>query len=484
MDFDRSNSKPHVAILASPGLGHLIPVIELGKRFVTQHNFNVTLFVAPSPTSKAEAQQLQSATTPKIFDIVELPPIDISNIIEPGAAVVRVLRVIMREIRQSLRSAISNMQSLPNALIVDLFGTESMSIAEEFNMLKYIFLPANASFLALTIYTPFLDKQVEGEYEEQKEVLRIPGCSPVRPEDVVDPMLDRSNLQYHEYVQMGVEMAQGHVDGFLLNTWEDLQPKEMKAFRDDNQLGRIVKAPVYPVGPLVRPSGSSGRSSARKLFDWLDIQPSKSVIYVSFGSGGTLSYQQVTEIAWGLELSQKRFVWVVRPPSSDSTDAAFFHGGGDNRDPCTYLPEGFTKRTQHVGIVIPMWAPQMDILSHPSIGGFLSHCGWNSTLESLLNGVRMIAWPLYAEQRLNARLLTDGLGVAVQPKELPVKREVGREEIEEMVRKVMEDGKDGIRSRVNELKNGAQKALCKGGSSYDALYLIVKQCEQKLQIVE
>uniref|UniRef100_A0A7N2M081 Uncharacterized protein n=1 Tax=Quercus lobata TaxID=97700 RepID=A0A7N2M081_QUELO len=84
--------------------------------------------------------------------------------------------------------------------------------------------------------------------------------------------------------------------------------------------------------------------------------------------------------------------------------------------------------------MVPFWAPQVDVLNHPSIGGFLSHCGWGSTLESITNGVPMIAWPLYAEQKMNATLLTEEIGVAIRSKVLPSKKVVQREEIEKMAR--------------------------------------------------
>ncbi|RCU28216.1 hypothetical protein DVA69_17590, partial [Acinetobacter baumannii] len=87
-----------------------------------------------------------------------------------------------------------------------------------------------------------------------------------------------------------------------------------------------------------------------------------------------------------------------------------------------------------VGLVVPLWVSQVDILSHPSIGGFWSHCGWNSSLESMTNGVPMMVWPRYAEQRMNATMLTEELGVAVRSKVLPSKKMVGREEIKEKKR--------------------------------------------------
>ncbi|OVA10888.1 UDP-glucuronosyl/UDP-glucosyltransferase [Macleaya cordata] len=125
------------------------------------------------------------------------------------------------------------------------------------------------------------------------------------------------------------------------------------------------------------------------------------------------------------------------------------------------------------------WAPQADILSHSSIGGFLTHCGWNSTLQSIYNGVPMIAWPLFAEQWTIVTVLTEELGVAMPA---GVKREkgsvVGREEIERVVRLVMApEGEEGkiLRNRVKELQQNVKKAVDEGGSSYNELSEVAKE---------
>ncbi|CAN6563113.1 unnamed protein product [Malus baccata var. baccata] len=477
------SSQPHAAILCSPGLGHLIPTFELAKRLVTHRNFTVTIFAIPSPTSKTESELLKAAATPKFFDIIELPPPDISGCVGPDAAVVTLLAVMMREARPAFRSAILGMEySLrPTVLIVDLFSTESLSIGDELGIPKYVYIACTAWFVALTVYVPVFDKEVEGEYVDQTEPLRIPGCKPVQPEDVVDPMLDRIDQQYLEYVRIGTNFPKS--DGILMNTWEDLEHKTIDALRDEGLLGRVAKVPVYPIGPLTRQVQSAGSTSTgirdEGLFNWLDKQPCESVIFVSLGSGGTVSLEQMTEMAWGLELSQQRFIWVVRPPAR-SADAAFFTSGNQDDDPSTYLPKGFLTRTHDVGLVVPLWVSQVDILSHPSIGGFWSHCGWNSSLESITNGVPMMVWPLYAEQRMNATMLTEELGVAVRSKVLPSKKMVGREEIKEMVRKIMVD-KDGqaIRGRVKGLKLSAAKAWSVSGSSYNALSQISCGNERK-----
>nr|POE90309.1 anthocyanidin 3-o-glucosyltransferase 5 [Quercus suber] len=394
------NSKPqtHAVIVSSPGVGHLVRDLELGNHLVVDHNLHVTFFVVvESHSSAGESELVESARTRKLLNLIELPAVDISSKVEPSARKFTRLTAVMREICPTLRSSISAMKLSPTALFVDIFGT----------------------------------LEVDGEYVVQKEQLRLPGCMSVRPDDVVDPLLDRTKLEYCVFLQVGLEMRQS--DGILVNTWEDLDPTTLKAMREQEGYGSV---PVYAVGPLIRPDKPSA--------------------------------QQITELAWGLELSQQRFIWVLRPPSKDKGSNAL-----------DYLPDGFLERTQNLGLVVMQWAPQSEILGHISIGGFLSHCGWNSSLESILNGVPIIAWPLYAEQKMNATMLAEELGVAVRPKIAPTKGIIGREEIEMMVRKVME-GQDGkaMRARVKELKNSGEKALTEGGSSFNALSHLAKQCER------
>ncbi|KAJ8770797.1 hypothetical protein K2173_021444 [Erythroxylum novogranatense] len=472
--MENAGSKPHLVLLSSPGLGHLIPVLELGKRLVTLFSFDVTVFVVASHSSPSETRVLQSAMTPKLVEVVELPPVDISGLIGPGTAVVAQLCVMMREIRPIFRSAIYALKIRPSAVIVDFFGSESLVIAKELGIPMFVYFPCNAWFVALTTYVPILDKVVQGQYIDQTEPFLIPGCRPIRPEDVVDPMIDRSDQQYLEYVHMGVEIPK--CDGILVNIWEDLQSTTIGAFRDSDLLGQVVKVPVFTVGPFTRTIESP--STRLQIYNWLDKQPKVSVVYVSFGSGGTLSLDQMTELAWALERSQQRFIWVVRPPTIKGRDGSFFTMGNGGDDMSIYLPEGFLTRTKEVGLVMPHWSPQSDILSHPSVGAFLSHSGWNSVLESITNGVPMIVWPLYAEQRLNATLLVEELGIAIRSKTLPSREVIGREEIENLIRTILVDEEGAkIRNRVKELKLSGEKALSKGGSSRNALSQVAQQCQ-------
>ncbi|GFP85243.1 hydroquinone glucosyltransferase [Phtheirospermum japonicum] len=204
--------------------------------------------------------------------------------------------------------------------------------------------------------------------------------------------------------------------------------------------------PVYPIGPLIR-TGFESESDSSVCLKWLDDQPLQSVLYVAFGSYWTLSPEQLTELAMGLEMSEQRFLWVVRRPEIEIN------------------PNRFMERTKGRGLVVWSWAPQLRIRSHGSIGGFLTHCGWSSILESVAFGVPMIAWPLIFDQKMNAVFVGDGLkaGIRVEKNENGI---VERGHISLLVKKLMgsEEGKR-IRERIMDIKIAAQKAVSKEGSS-------------------
>ena len=309
--------------------------------------------------------------------------------------------------------------------------------------------------------------------------VQLPGCSPVRIEDLVDQIRDRKDADYEWFLSHLSKLPLAA--GIIVNTWEDLEPHSLRAIRDNSFYQELSTPPVYPVGPLVKNTEPVTGPDVERTLAWLDKQPTESVIFVALGSGGSLSAQQLTEFAWGLELSGQRFLWVVRLPSDIACNSdAFFNAGGDANEPNAFLPEGFLERTKEVGLVVPSWAPQVAVLSHASTGAFVSHCGWNSSLESVALGVPMIGWPLYAEQRMNATMLMEDVGVLTKPRVVePAGKEtttIGREEIERVMRTVIE-GEEGkaIRRKAKELKESATKALNVGGTSYESLSFLATQ---------
>lgn len=197
----------------------------------------------------------------------------------------------------------------------------------------------------------------------------------------------------------------------ICNTVEDVELLGMQALRN------ITGLDVLAIGPLfssLEVSTSSeqrhGKKSGIQLeacLEWLDSHPPGSVVYISFGSQNTITASQMMALARGLEASNKPFLWVIRPPAG-------FDLKGDFRD--EWLPEGFEARMSEngMGLLVRKWAPQLEILSHRSTGAFLSHCGWNSSLESLSRGVPVIGWPLMADQLYNSTMLEEELGVCVE----------------------------------------------------------------------
>ncbi|KAK4342404.1 hypothetical protein RND71_038220 [Anisodus tanguticus] len=189
---------------------------------------------------------------------------------------------------------------------------------------------------------------------------------------------------------------------------------------------------------------------------WLDEQPNSSVVFLCFGSMGSFEEDQVKEIANALESSGYRFLWSLRqPPPKDKLQLS---SEFENLE--EVLPEGFLQRSKGIGKVIG-WAPQVDILSHPAVGGFVSHCGWNSTLESVHSGVSMEIWPLYAEQQSNAFQLE-----IFNNRNPPVL--VKAEEIGNGIKQLMVS-ENKITAKVREMKEKRKATLMEGGSSYVAL---------------
>ncbi|RZR83108.1 hypothetical protein BHM03_00009683 [Ensete ventricosum] len=191
---------------------------------------------------------------------------------------------------------------------------------------------------------------------------------------------------------------------------------------------------------------------------WLDKQAPESVVYVSFGTTTSMSDEQVKELANGLLRSGQRFVWVLR-----DADRADIFTEEDNGNPQRMkLPPELEQKAEGTGMVVRGWAPQLEILAHPSMGAFVSHCGWNSCMESLCMGVPMIAWPMHSDQPTNAALVTEHLKVGVTVREWTPHGDevVGRADIEEAIKRVM-----GLRGRESHksTSQGSGRSCSSGG---------------------
>ncbi|XP_077228944.1 hydroquinone glucosyltransferase-like [Tasmannia lanceolata] len=451
---------PNVAILSSPRMGHLIPCIELAKRFLLHHNITVT-FITISDGYSLEIQNDVKAGLPDKVRSVVLPPVSLDDLPQEARVEGRACIAIKRSL-PNLRNVLETLASTTPlvALVVDLFGAEAIEVAKEVGVSSYLYFPSTFMGLSFLLNLPTLDATFLGEYRDLPEPLKFPGCVPIPPSEMPDALSDRSCDGYA--AMLNQSRLYKEAEGVLVNSLVDLEPEAVKALKSDG----ATNPPVYPIGPLVRTgTGNTGGADWAK---WLDEQPRGSVLFVCFGSGGVLSLEQLNELAFGLEMSGQRFLWVVRSPHKKEANAKLFAAQSID-DPFDYLPQGFLSRTKGLGFVVSSWVPQVEVLSHGSTGGFVSHCGWNSSLESIVHGIPMIAWPLYAEQKMNALLLVEDLKVALRPKA----GDGGLIEREDIVRVAKEliEGEEGkeLKKTVQKLKEASALALEEGGSSYKAL---------------
>lgn len=187
-----------------------------------------------------------------------------------------------------------------------------------------------------------------------------------------------------------------------------------------------------------------------ECLQWLDSKElPNSVVYVNFGSSVYLTKQQLTEVAMGLVNSNRPFLWIIRPDLVT----------GETAD----LPAEFEVKAKEKGFVAS-WCPQEEVLKHPSIGGFLTHCGWNSIVESLCNGVPMICWPFTGDQPTNGRYVCNEwrVGMEINGDD----EDVIRNEVEKLVREMMEGEKGKqMRNKAMEWKGLAEEAAAPHGSS-------------------
>ncbi|KAK9671094.1 hypothetical protein RND81_12G006600 [Saponaria officinalis] len=248
--------------------------------------------------------------------------------------------------------------------------------------------------------------------------------------------------------------------GRLYNTSRLIEGKYMDLL---GELPVNLKKRLFAVGPLnpvqIKPGNKDNK---HRCLDWLDKQEVNSVIYVSFGTATTMTDDQIRELASGLEKSGQKFIWVLR-------DADKFGAFGQVESPrlLPQLPEGYEERVRKKGLVIREWAPQLEILAHPSTGGFLSHCGWNSCMESISMGVPIAAWPMHYDQPKNSVLVTQVLGIGTLVRDWGDRTNViASTTIENVVVKLMmsEEGRE-IRRRAAELGRRVQESVAKGGSS-------------------
>uniref|UniRef100_A0ACD5V2S8 Uncharacterized protein n=1 Tax=Avena sativa TaxID=4498 RepID=A0ACD5V2S8_AVESA len=276
--------------------------------------------------------------------------------------------------------------------------------------------------------------------------------------------------EFNEYIAKTWDDGQGvAVGGMVLNTCRALEGEFIdEEAKSPEYAGQKIFS-VGPLNPLLLDASKRMPGQARhECLDWLDRQPPASVLYVSFGTTSSLLGEQAAEIAAALRDSKHRFIWVLR--DADRGVITDVHEEGTESRHATMLSE-FTRQTEGTGLVITGWAPQLEILAHDATAAFMSHCGWNSTMESLSHGKPILAWPMHSDQPWDAELICKYLkaGLLVRPLE---KRNtvVPSGTIREVIDKAMvsEEGLQ-TRKRAEKLGESIRTAVANGGSSHKDL---------------
>ncbi|XP_076895540.1 zeatin O-glucosyltransferase-like [Bidens hawaiensis] len=213
--------------------------------------------------------------------------------------------------------------------------------------------------------------------------------------------------------------------------------------------------PFNPLDIIRTTKGEKGY----KCLKWLDTQEPNTVIFVSFGTTTSLTKEQITEIAIGLETSEQKFIWALRDADKGDVFDEYI---------TVELPKGYEERIKGRGLVVREWAPQLEILAHRATGGFMSHCGWNSCMESISMGVPIVAWPMHSDQPTNSVLITNILKVGVTVRDWKWRDEiVVAEDVEKAVRILMatKDGEE-TRRRAVEIGDGVRKSVKEDGDSW------------------
>ncbi|KAI8532761.1 hypothetical protein RHMOL_Rhmol11G0239100 [Rhododendron molle] len=349
----------------------------------------------------------------------------------------------------------------PDCLVADSFFPWATEVAAKFNIPRLVF--HGTSFFALCATENMRLYKPQREVSSDDEPFLVPHLPHQIRLTKMQLSEDERNGSESDFQRLRIKSKESELSsyGVIANSFYELETEYADYYRN------VLKRRTWHIGPVslcnreVEDKAHRGKDAAideHECLKWLDSKEPNSVLYICFGSVAKFDDSQLYEIAMGLESSGQQFVWVVRRGKSEEENEK-------------WLPEGFEERMKDKGLIIKGWAPQVLILDHEAVGGFVTHCGWNSTLEGISAGVPMVTWPVFAEQFYNEKLVTEILriGVSVGNKKwsMKVNNGIRREEIGKAMRQVMV-GKEAkeMRNKARGFKEMANKAVEEGGSSY------------------
>ncbi|CAN1749091.1 UDP-glycosyltransferase 71K2 [Linum perenne] len=471
-------TKSGLVMIPIPAVGHIPPVVEFAKRLTGRNSqLSVTIVLIRTPFSPevdsfsdslAETCDSESIQFVRISE-PKLPPADSHTSVH--SFFTKFLDSQTEAVKEALAERFSGDSSGDSSVslvgfMVDILTTKMIDLGKELGVPSYLFFPSCAAFLGFLMDLPATGHSPELAAGDPDGEMVYPSYA----HRVANRLLPAAFLDGEDYRDaVGFTRKYAEVDGIVVNSFDKLESRALDLLDGDKSF-----PPVFPVGPVLDLKGhdtyGNTSSSSQKAMTWLDAQPPKSVVFMCFGSLGSFSDAQLKEIAIGLEqVRHVRFLWVFRRKSPEK---ATLQPDDSALKP---LGEGFLERTKD-RVMVCGWLPQAAILSHNAIGGFMSHCGWNSTLESIWHAVPILAWPMYSEQQMNAFYLVRELGLAVELRadyriwegdedgEMSVKGD----EIARKIELVMDEESD-VRKKVKEMSELGKSSLGEGGSSFDSM---------------
>ncbi|KAL6574909.1 hypothetical protein OROMI_012194 [Orobanche minor] len=467
-------SQLHFVLLPFMAQGHMIPMVDiarlLGKRGVT-----VTLLLTPSNHNRIKPTIDRAVATSGLsinishlkFPSAEagLPEgcenLDTIPSIDESLKFFKATAMLEHQVEEILR----NLDPCPVCLISDMCFPWTTDVSVRLGIPRVVF-HGTSCFSLLCMHVMGVSKEFEA-IASDTEYFVVPDF-PDRIEINKAQMRGMANEVPPEWAKLREQIRDADVEAFgtVANTFEELEPEYVRRYE------QVKGKKVWCIGPVSLCSedasdkaerGNKASIDERECLEWLGRREPGSVVYVCLGSLSRLGTSQLIEIGLGLEASDRPFVWVIRNASDEFGK---------------WLEEdNFEERIKGRGLLIHGWAPQVLVLSHPSVGGFLTHCGWNSTLEGVTAGLPMMTWPVFAEQFCNekfiASVIKTGVRVGVEVpvlfgEEEKVGVQVKSGDIKMVIEKLMDGGREGEerRDRARKLGEMAKRASKKGGSSY------------------
>eukprot|EP00249_Psilotum_nudum_P011254 c23059_g1_i1 orf=95-1546(-) len=465
----------HIVVIPFPSQGHINPLMQFCKRLVSK-GVTITFVMVDGVQQRQDTNPATARTASANcgrgirIEYVTMAGCDLSKGFGVSfAAMFDAVAALGGPVGELIERL--NLEVHPVSCIIydGLVSTWACTLARKFHIPAFAFITSSTSSHLLWLYMKSLlskglvsiEDAVGGFVEDRDRLItNLRGLPLLRVSDLPrfkhvandTDCLYRWMMRDAEHLQMA--------EGILSNTFYELESEAIDTIEQQS-------APVFAVGPLIgdKRGGTSLWKEDQGCLDWLDTQPARCVLYISFGSITILSVVQFEEIVLGLKASKQRFLWVFRP---DLIDDSSYDGA-----------QHIKEKTQNQGYVVS-WSPQLKVLAHPAVGGFLTHCGWNSTLESIGNGIPMICWPYFADQTLTSLFIT-----TVWKNGIELHRVGGvasRDEVERVITTLME-GEEGerIRKRAAKLKEAARMSLVEGGTSQKSLERFVNEVHKRLR---